>query len=146
RNKDMRDGYREASKLARDKNDRELTRDLQQAVRQQTGMSLTKFMEQMQDLAEASLNDPHGVAQRIAWATGEPTTVGEAKDLVQAAQRQQVENNTAKMVDRVSQTLPGYAQLEGTITAVLSDPGFPRTGNPETDMRNAHHIAGQLVN
>src|SRR5262249_10840626 len=90
---------------------------------------------------EAALNDPAGIAQRFAWFSGEPVTVGEAREIQQAATAQEQLRGANALIDHygVSQQ-PQHVQEE--LSHVLTHE-MQRTGDMNADLQTAWQIVNQ---
>jgi hypothetical protein len=142
--------YQQVIGDAREKDDFASTAELRQLVKEKLpGISFSKFMEHCRAIDQASLDDPHGVANRFALFSGMPATEHEAAEMHQGAQHQALVADLDAGYARVVQSglLPGAGtpEVDDAIVAVLQDPRFQRTGDYGIDLQTAHHYALQLL-
>ncbi len=134
---DAKSGY--AAAVA-DKNDRDsysATSELRQAVHQQTGLTLSQFLDCCKQIDEASTTDAAAVATRFAQFSGAPSTPQHGAEL-------QAQNLLSHVIE--SGTLPGLGRddtLDATVAGVLRS--MPRTGDQLADLQNAYGVATQRL-
>jgi hypothetical protein len=147
---DVAAAYQQVVGDARENDDYTSTNELRQLVKEKLpGISFSKFLEHCRAIDQASLDDPHGVANRFALFSGMPATEQEAAELHQGANQQalvaELDAGYARVVQSGALPGAGTPEVDDAIVAVLQDPCFQRSGNYADDLTRAYDAALPLL-
>jgi hypothetical protein len=118
--KAVRDGYRSASRDRADAEDYVATSQFRQFLRQ-NGISLTDYLDKCRLIETASLDDPVGVAHRVAVHSGLPATERQAQELQSALQQQQAIKEQREAAAADLSTQMGIDALPPQVQAKMAD-------------------------
>ncbi len=134
---DAKSGYAAAAKDKADRDGFTSTAEIRQAIRQQTGLTLSQFLDACKQIDEVSSTDAAAIANRFAQFSGAPATPQHGAEL-------QAQNLLSHVIE--SNALPGLGHddtVTATTAAVLRT--MPRSGDQLVDLQTAHGIATQRL-